>query len=595
MSFLVNGLKPVGGSVDNELSFRTIDYYGGSKLQLEKLVPHKEDAGKCTETSALSSHFFQNSSCLRESIYSVHFKENIGLKTFKPVRYSTEQSRFINTLIRKGYGYTLYVDSRPAALAISSDDAENLDNRFLFTDNIPLGFVDRYGRAVLYNMLRFDVFYKQVSEKRFSLLYTTVYPLSMFRPHVYEDIFEAQDFKCLSQTKVTDVTWMYSVNFHDIEDKDVTPFVPRMPLELKELSSYYRKYVWNCMTVLLVPLLVHFLTARYSSTSHDAKLSHSLSLILSFIVGTSAFTVSSASLGAIFTLIFRTISVACFIVALGISSPLLGIVPSCVFSKLSHGERGTSSASIFAVTTVFIFSVADLLILHSITKDIKLLQVLALLAGVFLLMLVPGTVLGHAIYVKKIEKTQSADSPSGSHSSPPAGSPALDTSAESDEKHLPQNQQSLSLPHQALLVLVTVFACSVPFFYPASESFFFLAYSRNFETSRYLCHCILSFIQFAVPFFLSSRIFLNVISCKRYFVLLSLAVVVSDIIFWSHFLKGFKVLGTTGGTLFLQKALVNLYRWFDNYDTIYLTFFLFNSFVAHCVAAFSIAGLCICF
>lgn len=303
--------------------------------------------------------------------------------------YSPGDARFIDTLIRKGYGFTFYLDSQPVHFTISTDDiAKYRDTRFLFSDNVPLGFVDRYNRAVLFNAYRFDIFYRRRPDNRFNIVMATVHPLSMTEAHQRDEGFDIRDFVFLSENHPTDVQWMYSVRFHTDEEANVRQFSPKMALEMPQLSYYYRRYLATCAAVLLfAPLLVYVLVARFSPMQPR----HSSGLALLGALGSTCLawfpTVASVCFFAACTSLFWLFSVAALssnsiafpIVSAALAAPLMGLVclrlrstfsrKLAVRTPFSAGGQMVALSAGFGLFVSLGFFVLELIDLQRVRQD----------------------------------------------------------------------------------------------------------------------------------------------------------------------------------------------------------------------------------
>lgn len=578
VSVLVDNFKPIGGAMQNEISLKQFDYYD-PRIALSSIV-QKSQVEEYVHSSGFTSKIMDKSTYLRKPIYEMQFLKDIGLHAFQPIEYTAEQSRFLNTLIRKGYGHTFYVDHRPAVFSISSDEARKMDNRYLFSQNVPLGFVDRYDRAVIYNHYEFTIVYKKL-ETGYQLLYTTVHPLSMLKPHVYQDIMEIQDYLFLSETHSTPVQYMYTMKFVEDTENKSKVFVPKMPLETKYLSKYYNKFMTNCLAIMATPLLIFLLCRRYAPIDQDQVYTSWMRLLPSFF-GASVFLVSSGILWVLLALIFDTYSFGLLVIATAICSPLIGFVSSKTSSS-------SLNCTVGAVVAIAAYLCLDFLTLQAITRDVKCVQVLFFVAGLCTLVLTPGALLGHTLSEKKIDLSKYL--PASIYRSFQSDMTVMEIDSDPvAEKSLEVPQTNFNKAYQFAVVFASIALSSVPLFYPASELFFYFGYNRQFDSRRFRCHVLLAMVEFLIPATASARVLRKKIPMRQLAIYTGSSVLIFQLIFWLHFFKGFHVMNTDGGHLFVGTTLKPLFQWLDSYDTIYLGYFLANMVAAHIISAAASIG-----
>lgn len=626
---LGSAFKAIGGALDNELSFRWFDHYD-PRLKFGDQVADVDDKNEFVDKNSILSHFMMQSPILKRSMFQIKFNEEIPIKAFDPVTYSPGDARFIDTLIRKGYGFTFYLDSQPVHFTISTDDiAKYRDTRFLFSDNVPLGFVDRYNRAVLFNAYRFDIFYRRRPDNRFNIVMATVHPLSMTEAHQRDEGFDIRDFVFLSENHPTDVQWMYSVRFHTDEEANVRQFSPKMALEMPQLSYYYRRYLATCAAVLLfAPLLVYVLVARFSPMQPR----HSSGLALLGALGSTCLawfpTVASVCFFAACTSLFWLFSVAALnsnsiafpIVSAALAAPLMGLVclrlRSTFSRKLAVRTPFSAGGQMVALSAGFgLFVSLGFFVLELITRDVRFSQLLFFLAGICMLVVSPGALLGKVVYqrshghspiemdVRLLSETEKGDekergveytvagSRSGSSSSSSSGSGSAGP-AESEQFLRPSAGVPLSGLRAFLAVLCQHTLCMAPLWYPASELFFGVVYSTQYSVQRFALHSIFAMFCFAIPYYFSTRTLLSRIPVRRLLAYAVVSVLVCDLVFWSRFFKGFGVFHTKGGLLFIQQASQQLYQWFDEYDSAFFVFLLSTFVAVSFVAVFSVLAVC---
>ncbi len=624
---LGSALKAVGGAQDNELSFRWFDHYD-PRLKFGDQVADVDDNNEFVDKNSIASHFMIQSPILKRSMFQVKFNEEIPIKALDSVTYSPGEARFIDTLIRKGYGYTFFLDSQPVHFTISTDDLEKYqDTRFLFSDNVPLGFVDRYNRAVLFNAYRFDIFYRRMPDNRFKIVMATVHPLSMTEAHQRDEGFDIRDFVFLSENQPTSVQWMYSVRFHADEDAKVAQFSPRMALEMPQLAYYYRRYLLTCLLVLLAaPVLVYVQVARFSAMRRPEPANTMFFARCLAWFPTSASVCFFAGCTAVLWLVslatLRSNSIAFPVVSAALAAPLMGLV--CLFLRANFARRlalrlpFTPSTQMVALSAAFGLSVGlGFFVLELITQDVRFSQLLFFLVGLCMLVVSPGALLGKALYLRCVgggimdekkheedlfgtdaSKSNTASITIASPSSPSSPSSPLSSSSSPSSPSSPLKKSAgAPLPHiRAFLAVLCQHAlCLAPLWYPASELFFGAAYSTQYSLHRFALHALFALFCFAVPYYFSSRTLLSRIPAPSFLIYAIISLALCDLAFWSRFFKGFGVFHTKGGLLFVQKASQQLYQWFDKYDSAYFVFLLSTFVAASYIAIFAVLAVCFCF
>lgn len=617
-------LVPIGGAQNNELSFRWFDIYD-PRLKFSGLIPADEDkASVRVDSNSFASHFMRESALLRNSMVPIEFNHEVPIKAFDPIRYSPGEARFIDTLIRKGYGYSFYIDNQPVHFTISTDDMEKFNYQFLFSDNVPLGFIDRYNRAVLFNAYRFDITYRRKPDNRFTIVTATVHPLSMVRAHQCDEGFDIQDFVFLSESHVNKISWMYSIRFHSDDDSLAKQFTPKMALQLPDLAFYsYRYYVVCILLCLLQPFLIHAVTARYSRArplGKHTKYSELPTKIaagdtsVSFVSVVAAIlaTAGSVSVFALFTVLLWLImasisgssSLSYFIVAAAVSSPLLGFYLSLLTVKVAKmlgvpPSVTPGSDRLMAVLGFCLTVTLDFFALDMITHDVKVTSLMIYIVGVSMLVALPGTVLGSLIYSKQrklkstmeveVETIETKDDKDWNSSS------STSRTSSSDSTNMTSLVNPQMSPIRAFaVVFTTIFTGFVPLCYPVSQVFFSVAYSIHFGVSNFALHSLFAVIVFGLTFYLSLRVILKKVTLGAIILYASISMTLLMIIFWSKFLQGFSVTNTNGGNLFLRKALVSLYRFFDTYDRKYFAFLTLNTAGAYSALMLAVLSVAIC-